>query len=456
MYKIKHIKAACLTLIWLIMLTACKKFIEVDPPRTRLTKSTVFENDETAKSVLADVYSKVHGHNLIGISWFAALSADEVNTANFAEYEQFNQNLISPLNNQLLEEWNGGYTAIYAANALIEGLNSSVRVSETTKSQLTAEAKFLRAFTHYNLSALFGDIPYITITDYRENGMVSRKPVAEVRELIVNDLKEAQKNLLNDFSTFGNERIRATTWTATSLLARIYLYQKNYAMAEAEADKVISSPLFQLKTDLNDVFLKNSNEAIWQLMPGTNSNYPGESFLFNRPSDSPDATRLQNTLLNAFESGDLRRIKWVGTGEGNSGYFPWKYKSTLASTAVTEYTVMFRLAELYLIRAEARIKQGKLTGANSGQSDINVIRARAGLSGTTANAESTLLAAVEQERRIELFTEWGDRWLYLKHSGKIDAVLGAIKPEWKSTASLYPIPNAELLLNPNLKQNPGY
>ncbi|RYE30609.1 MAG: RagB/SusD family nutrient uptake outer membrane protein, partial [Sphingobacteriales bacterium] len=63
---------------------------------------------------------------------------------------------------------------------------------------------------------------------------------------------------------------------------------------------------------------------------------------------------------------------------------------------------------------------------------------------------------VEQERRIELFTEWGDRWIYLRHKGKLDVVLSAIKPNWKSTAAFYPLPHAELQLNPNLKQNLGY
>ncbi|RZL17776.1 MAG: hypothetical protein EOO89_06810, partial [Pedobacter sp.] len=190
MYKKKNIKAVSLFLICLLVGTSCENFIKVDPPRTRLTKPAVFANDETAKSALIDVYSKTSQQNNVGISWFAALSADEVTISNFEEYDQFNQNLISPLNNQILEEWNSGYTAIYAANALIEGLNQSTGVSAVNKAQFIAEAKFLRAFIHYNLTALFGDIPFVMTTDYRENGLLSRRAHTDVLELIVTDLNE--------------------------------------------------------------------------------------------------------------------------------------------------------------------------------------------------------------------------------------------------------------------------
>ena len=457
MYKIKNTTLACSTLILFLFGTACKRFIEVDPPRTRLTKVTVFENDETAKSAVADVYNKVNNLNRPGISWYASLSADEIMTSNFIEYEQFNQNAISPLNRQILEEWNGAYNAIYAANALIEGLKSSVGISSSNKSQLIAEAKFLRAFVHYNLAALFGDIPYITTTDYHENGLVVKKEIREVLELIVKDLTEAQPALPIDFNNFGKERIRATSWAVAAMLARVYLYQKNFGMSEAEADKVIGNTNFRLESDLNEVFLRNSSEAIWQLMPPNGTNFPNEAYSFNTPvSNTPGVARLHTSLINTFESNDQRRMKWLAFDAGSSGYYPFKYKSSQVNTVVTEYSIVFRLAELYLIRAEARIRQGKLMGLNSGQSDINIIRERAGLLPLSISTDKGLLTAVEQERRVELFTEWGDRWTYLKHLGKIDAVLGAVKPNWKPAAALYPLPNSELLLNPNLIQNPGY
>jgi hypothetical protein len=133
-------------------------------------------------------------------------------------------------------------------------------------------------------------------------------------------------------------------------------------------------------------------------------------------------------------------------------YYPYKYKS-LVFGANAEYYTLLRLAEQYLIRAEARAEQGNVSGA---QADINVIRNRAGLGNTTAGDQASLLAAVAQERRIELNCEWGHRWLDLKRTGTASAVLGAEKTTWTATGILWPIPSSEISANSNLVQNAGY
>ena len=114
---------------------------------------------------------------------------------------------------------------------------------------------------------------------------------------------------------------------------------------------------------------------------------------------------------------------------------------------------MFRLAEQYLIRSEARAQQNNLSGAAS---DLNTIRARAGLGVTPAATQADLLLAIEKERWVELFTEMSDRWFNLKRTGRIDAVLSLTKPQWQSFQALYPIPTTEITANPKLLQNPGY
>jgi hypothetical protein len=123
--------------------------------------------------------------------------------------------------------------------------------------------------------------------------------------------------------------------------------------------------------------------------------------------------------------------------------------------------MVLRLGEQYLIRAEARAQQGKVTGAGSAEEDLDAIRTRAGLSPTTASTQAQMLDAILQERRVELFAEWGHRWLDLKRTNTIDQVMSVVAPSkggvWESYKALYPIPFNELLLNPKLKpQNPGY
>ena len=119
-----------------------------------------------------------------------------------------------------------------------------------------------------------------------------------------------------------------------------------------------------------------------------------------------------------------------------------------------EYSIILRLGEMYLIRAEARAHTGDLIGAKE---DLNTIRHTAGLEDTSAVTQDEILNAVLQERRLELFTEFGHRFFDLKRFNKIQPVLSAVKPGWDIHDDLFPIPEAELNLNPNLKpQNPGY
>ena len=143
---------------------------------------------------------------------------------------------------------------------------------------------------------------------------------------------------------------------------------------------------------------------------------------------------------------------------GTTFYYPYKYKKgddySSNPPPPTEYYIVFRLAEQYLIRAEARAQQGNIGG---GQADINLIRNRSGLANTIASDKGNLLSAVEHERQIELFAEWGHRWLDLKRTNRADQVLGAIKgASWQSTDKVYPIPQSQIQLNPFLTQNPGY
>ena len=107
-----------------------------------------------------------------------------------------------------------------------------------------------------------------------------------------------------------------------------------------------------------------------------------------------------------------------------------------------------------MIRAEARTHLGDYVGARA---DLNKVRNRAGLPNTEADNMESLLDAIIQERRVELFTEQGHRWFDLRRTGKASAALSNLKPGWAETDSWLPIPENELLLNDNLlPQNPGY
>jgi len=386
---------------------------------------------------------------------FPGLSGDELmRTVPDATTDPFQKNAITT-NNYYLEVglWKRGYNHIYQANAILKGLSNSPGVSTSVRDQLTGEAKFVRAFCHFYLLNLFGDVPLITSTDYQVNQSVSRTPVADIYQQIITDLKDAQNLMSSSYPSTG--KVRPNKYASTAFLARVYLYQKNWAEAEAEASILINSGTYSL-TNLNAVFLANSNEAIWQLLPVLTNLNTADGITFLPPSATARPQYIvTDLLLNSFESNDQRKTAWIKTNtvSGQAYNYPYKYKVRISPTIV-ECNMVLRLAEQYLIRAEARAQQNNITGA---QADLNVIRNRAGLGNTPANDKASLLSAIEQERRIEFFAEWGHRWFDLKRANKIDAVLSVAKPAyWQATDALYPIPLSELQTNPALIQNPGY
>ena len=296
-------------------------------------------------------------------------------------------------------------------------------------------------------------MPLVTSTLYSSNALLSRTSKDSVYTQVIADLKDAQKWLTPDYSFSNGEKVRPNQFAATALLARTYCYLQDWDDAENEADSLINQPMLELNASLDSVFLANNTEAIWQLKPNAAANtWEGGSYII---LSAPNLISLNPYFLNAFEQGDLRRTHWVDSiiVSGQVYYYPFKYKIQTSQTDFSEYSVVFRLAEQYLIRAEARLNLNDLPGAIS---DLNIIRNRAGLSNTTANDPVSVGLAIEKERRIELFSEWGHRWFDLQRTGRAVQVLGPVKPGYQDADGLYPIPQTELQNDPDLSQNPGY
>jgi hypothetical protein len=338
------------------------------------------------------------------------------------------------------------------------GVERSGGVTYPVKQQLRGEALFIRAFCHFYLVNLYGDVPWVATTEYKDNMRISRTPKDTVYRKIIEDLQAAQR-LLGSEDYITGERVRPNKGAVIALLARVYLYREDWVNAETQASLLINNPAYSLNDTLNHVFLQNNPEAIWQLMPNTPAinTWEGNNFILTAAptTGEANAATLSPQLLHAFENGDQRRSNWVDSVVVDTAvyYFPNKYKVKTGNN-LTEYSMVLRLAEQYLVRAEARVHRGNYAGARA---DINLIRKRAGLPPITFNTQATLLAAIERERRVELFTEWGHRWLDLKRTNRATAVLGRLKaPEWEITAVLYPIPQNEIAKDANLVQNPGY
>jgi len=452
-----HIK---LYAILMLLLGSCDSFVDTDLPDSQLSSKAVFENKVTANAAMTDIYARIRDTGLLtgqitGLSNLLGVYTDELNfygNGTSALLPFYNNALIAS-NNEVGQFWDTAYSQIYAANAVIEGVANAVSLDGATKNELTGEALFVRALLHFYLVNLYGDIPYIKTTDYRTNGTVTRVPVQTVYTSIRADLKNAANQLPETYT--NPERTRPNKAAAHALLARLSMYTNEWAEASNEASVVLNSPDYVFPATLEAEFGKDSPATIWQLAPrnGVANTLEAQTFIFT--SGPPPMVALSDKLMAAFEPGDNRKAAW--TKEVTDGTTSWyhanKYKELYNTAASMEYSIILRTAEMYLIRSEARAKQGDLIGAKE---DLNVIRHKAGLEETTAETATAIFEAVRKERRIEFFTELGHRFFDLKRDATIDAALAG-KSGWDYNDKLFPLPEKELLANPFLRpQNSGY
>lgn len=442
-------------------LTGCSEFVEVDPPKNVLISETVFNDPATIKSALANIYYKMREQGLVsgryGLSTVMGIYGDELDYYKFnTDHQEFYGHSVSASNKIISDWWTHAYNIIYASNDIIKGVTNSEYLTLEDQERYLGQALFIRAYMHSLLVTIYGDIPFISTTNYIKNNVVTRLPEDAVYDHIITDLSQAAL-LLGD-SGPNSEHVVPDKAVANALLARMYLYTEQWELAEAAASMLINS--HQLESDITKVFHKGSPETLWQFKPNgiTDMNtYESSQFIIQAIPGQTYA--LSQTIMNAFEPNDLRLLNWVGTKTSSDGSttlpFAYKYRETINTTSESlEYAILLRLTEQYFIRAEARTHLGNLLGA---QDDLNRIRHRAGLANTQADSKDGLLEAILHERQVELFTELGQRWFDLKRTGSADEALSTLKPNWQATDILLPLPETELEKNDNLKpQNSGY
>lgn len=445
----------------LLIAVSCDSFVEVDLPKSQLTTESVFENYSTAEAALSDIYSKIRDQGMLtgngfGISNQLACYSDEMISNESLSNPSFSfySNALLPTNTYVANYWNSAYNQIYAANSIIKGCEYNTSMTQIERNQLTGEALFVRSLEHFYLLNVFGSVPFVSGTDYKTNSKISKMASEQMYSEIISDLETAVDLL--PVSYIVAPRIRPNKYAAQALLSRIYLFSGKFPEASNAASAVINNQSLYSVENINSAFLINSKETLWQLHSGTAGKNTADGAYFIFTAGPPQFVWMSSGLYNSFTAGDLRRAYWTKEVKDASGtwHHPYKYKENFDTSVSKEYTVVLRLSEQFLIRSEARAMQGDLIGAKE---DLNIIRKRAGLPDTQALTQSEILNAVLEERRHELFTEYGHRFFDLKRYGKLNSTLGNIKTGWNATDQLFPIPEAEINANPNIKpQNPGY
>jgi len=457
-------------LIICLALGACRKFVQIPPAPNLIVTSQVFSDSTDADAAVLALYiTMIRSATVLapfdgGITVYTGLSSDELySTRGLAPENSIYANAILQTNTTISSLWSSSYQLAYKANAIIEGLTGSKAMEASARDQLIGEAKIVRALVYFNLVNLYGAVPFVTSTNYEMNAVIPRTPVDSVYKGIISDLVSAQSLLSDNYLTAG--RVRPNSYTASALLSRVYLYRKDWRNAENMASRIINdSGTYKIVNDLNKVFLSsiantNNTEAIWQLTPVQPGYETTEGYFFIPTSSTVKPKYvISDFLLTAFETDDLRKTAWMkGNTIGGKIYkYPFKYKLGKDGNA-TEFYMIFRLAEQYLIRAEALAQQGKLEDAAV---DLNMIRNRAGLLPNSASTQEDLLSAIYHERQVELFCEWGHRWFDLKRTEQVNTIMPEVTSSkagsWDTNWQLYPIYLDELNQNHFLTQNPGY
>lgn len=459
-------------LLALLPLAACKKYLDEPLPSGTINESNAFVSDDAVSSVVtatlsnlidAGMFSGSAGGNL---EYTTALYTDETQylSANTTNMLAYYKDALTP---GVVNDWTQSYSQLYAVNAALEGIQSTT-APLYHKNQWLGECYFVRGVLYFYLTNLYGDVPLALSSSYATNNVLARAPQSLVYHQITADLLLAQSLLQTGYADgYGNtsaHRVRPNRYAAAALLAKAYLYEGRWDSAEAEADSVIASSQYAL-APVGGAFDMNGSETVFAM-----NTYPGSAvneygfYVNGMPATvtTPTANNvyacLDTQLVDAFEPGDARLASWVrvvpGTSPVMTYYFPYKYAN---ATPAAQNVILLRMGDIYLIRAEARAEQNDLGGAAV---DLNAVRARAGLSATTATDQQGLLNAIAHERRVELFTEFGNRFLDLKRTGKIDSVMTAFAPlkgaTWSDYMQLFPLPLNDLLQDPHLAQNPGY
>jgi hypothetical protein len=368
---------------------------------------------------------------------------------------------VTAANTALPGLWGTAYSGINRANNVLAALPALQKEFDADEyAELKGEAHFIRALNYFNLVNFFGGVPLVTtpITSVPDDVRQAKNSQAEIFAFIEAELAQARAGLPERGSDAAG---RASYEAATALLARVHTYQKEWAPAYALANEIIESHTFSLEPQYENAFEKEqTDEAIFEI-PFTVTD-PGSLAFWFFPGSMGGRYGIapSGNLVNSFEEDD-ERLNVAIQPEDFGDDFGAKY--TDISTTADDIPVL-RLAEMYLIRAEAAARMGNYAQALA---DVNVIRERAGLEGydaTTAdlNGNGTLTAAevleiVLIERRHELFYE-GHYFFDLKRFA--DAVPAA---QARLTALgltghklLFPIPQREIDANPALIQNPGY
>jgi hypothetical protein len=436
-------------LVYSTTFSACKKVLDTQS-ELYIDQSLSIVDKRSAQAALVGAYNALSQNTYQGntFRYITNLLSDNIKwVGNTPTNREFDVYTIFTTNTRVQELWTAIYKTINIANNIIEKVPAvnDVTFDQAERNKQRGEAFFLRALSYFDLVRLWRNVPLVTqaTKTASDNKEITNSTGEEVYQLIGNDLDSAEALLPATVN-----RNRANQYTARALKARLYLYRENWTKAEEYATQVINdSADFKLTKPYNQFYAaKNTTESIFEVDYTINNKNSYATNWFQNPTTGGKKELLPTddliALLKDPNTGGSRSTLVFtvnGTTYGNMNF-------KIATGEDQAYIV--RLAEMYLIRAEAKAEQFRL---EEGLKDLNVIRNRANVPAiATVSGREELIDKILLERRVELAYE-SHRWFDLIRKGKAQQVLGITD----ANKLLLPLPRQEVLIA-NLTQNLGY
>lgn len=453
-----------------LFLSCSESFLEVSP-QSSVSNEDALTSLEDLETSITGVYDEFQSAYYYGRYMFLIpdVMADDVKQNEQANrVVDYAQHVQSVSDAQASSLWTGMY---YSNNALNNIINSDIEVTATSqdeKDHIMGEAYALRGMIYFDLVRLFANhytytsdashlgVPIILDFDYTIEP--TRNTVAEVYDQIISDMTTAL-TLIDDTSRSGDSSTLSAI-AVKALLARVYLYMEDWENAEAMATEVIETGGFSLIENADYLTLwsqDNTSESIFEISQTESDNQGGNNLGAMYVVDGYGDYLPSNDVISLYDPNDARLQVFIEDELLAGDYAPYrmnKYPDVLGYDNIK----MMRLAEIYLIRAEARAQIG--TNISGAQEDLDMVRQRALPSApdVTATGEA-LIEEILLERRLELCFEGQRLWDLMRYKKDIvrnQCTASICYIPYGDDTNILPIPQNETDVNPNIEQNPGY
>lgn len=490
-------KLISIILLGLFVLVACEKFLEEDY-RSGITTGNFFNNDKEAQLAVNGLYNLLKDRTLYGrfLNAYLVMGTEEVGqNRGGGELDRY---LIAEGSGDGLDQWAQFYKLARNTSLFLENIDGNDKLSDAVRNQAVGEILFLRALTYFNLTNLWGDVPYFReLPSTDELSVIERSPKDQIRADMKNDLERAKSLMPESYS--GSDLSRATKWAAAALKAKFHLFDKEWGLALAECNDIINNSPHILLDNFADVFdqsdlanqINDEHIFVIDYTIDVTKGPSSQSFTdpFNpRMKDEPENGDEKDALSDAlaangegmtgfgqmiplpeiadqanWQAGDLRYDDAIVTEYlGFTLKFPYYRKmwnlnqlNSPRNNHPDNY-IVFRLADIYLMAAEA---ENELNGPANAYQYVNKVRERAFNPDQPWNgmSQAEFREAMYDERKYELAAEGHRKMDLIRWGILLDVVKNTQYYSWcdptnniKPHHVLLPIPLSEILLNPNL------